>query len=151
MTNPFRPHADGVQIKMPDWLVDFLSDLPALLATVGQGQDDPAQSRLQVPVYLDDPDANQDWWRWMGSELNESKAADRSAFAEVIASAGTDVVASIPEAHAMLRVLTEARLVIAARSGLEIEADYDSLDSHTQAVLNTLAALQESLLDAIGD
>ncbi len=143
-------HRDGLELQMPDWMVTFLSDIPELLATIGSVGEDPAAERLQVPVYLDDAEANEDWWRWMGGELNESKIADRSAFAEILAVADEGVVISELEAYAMLRVLTETRLVIAARAGLEIEADYETLDEHTLAVLNTLALLQESLIEALG-
>lgn len=142
-------HAEGLHLQLPDWMVTFLSDIPELLGTVGQHATDPAADRLQVPVYLDDAEANEDWWRWMGDELTESKAADRSAFTEVLASAEQGVDISELEAYALLRVLTETRLVIAARAGLEIEADYETLDEHTLAVLNTLALLQESLIEAL--
>lgn len=141
--------ADGLHLQFPEWLATFLSDIPELLGTVGGVDDDPAADRLNVPVYLDDAEANDDWWRWMGSELDESKAADRSAFAEILTAATDGVDISRLEAFAMLRVLTEARLVIAARSGLEVEADYESLDDHTLAVLDTLAHLQESLIEAL--
>lgn len=140
---------DGLHLEMPDWMVGFLSDIPELLATVGTVDADPAADRLEVPVYLDDAEANEDWWRWMGGELAESKAADRSAFTEILAGAEAGIDISQLEAYAMLRVLTETRLVIAARAGLEIEADYETLDEHTLAVLNTLALLQESLIEAL--
>lgn len=142
--------ADGLRLEMPDWMVTFLSDIPELLATVGTTDADPAADRLEVPVYLDDAEANDDWWRWMGGELAESKSADRSAFTEILAGAAAGIDISELEAFAMLRVLTETRLVIAARAGLEIEADYETLDEHTLAVLNTLALLQESLIEALG-
>ncbi len=140
---------DGLHLEMPDWMVSFLSDVPELLATVGTSETDPAADRLEVPVYLDDAEANEDWWRWMGGELAESKSADRSAFTEILAGAEAGIDISELEAYAMLRVLTETRLVIAARAGLEIEADYETLDEHTLAVLNTLALLQESLIEAL--
>jgi hypothetical protein len=140
---------DGLHLEMPDWMVGFLTDIPELLATVGTVGVDPAADRLAVPVYLDDAEANEDWWRWMGGELSESKAADRSAFTEILAGAEAGIDISQLEAYAMLRVLTETRLVIAARAGLEIEADYETLDEHTLAVLNTLALLQESLIEAL--
>ncbi|MDH3247760.1 MAG: DUF2017 family protein [Acidimicrobiia bacterium] len=148
MTVERRP--DGLRLEMPDWMVGFLSDIPELLATVGTVDADPAADRLAVPVYLDDAEANEDWWRWMGGELAESKAADRSAFTEILAGAEAGIDISQLEAYAMLRVLTETRLVIAARAGLEIEADYETLDEHTLAVLNTLALVQESLIEALG-
>jgi hypothetical protein len=142
-------HPDGLEVQMPDWMVAFLSDIPELLTTIGSVEGDPAAERLEIPVYLDDAEANEDWWRWMGGELDESKAADRSAFAEILPAAEQGVVISELEAFAMLRVLNETRLVIAARGGVEIEADYETLDEHTHAVLNTLALLQESLIEAL--
>lgn len=140
---------DGLHIELPGWLVKFLSDIPELLATVGTTDADPAADRLEVPVYLDDAEANEDWWRWMGGELAESKAADRSAFTEIVAGAEAGIDISELEAYAMLRVLSETRLVVAARAGLEVEEDYETLDDHTLAVLNTLALLQESLIEAL--
>jgi hypothetical protein len=142
---------DGLHIELPGWMVKFLSDIPELLATVGTTDDDPAADRLEVPVYLDDAEANEDWWRWMGGELAESKAADRSAFTEIVAGAEAGIDISELEAYAMLRVLTETRLVVAARAGLEVEEDYETLDDHTLAVLNTLALLQESLIEALSE
>jgi len=141
--------ADRLHIEMPQPLVTFLSDIPELLATIGATDADPAADRLEVPVYLDDTEANDDWWRWMGGELAESKAADRSAFTEILAGAHAGIDISELEAYAVLRVLTESRLVIAARAGLEIEADYETLDDHTLAVLNTLALLQEALIETL--
>jgi hypothetical protein len=41
--------------------------------------------------------------------------------------------------------------VVAARAGLEVEEDYETLDDHTLAVLNTLALLQESLIEALSE
>ena len=149
MTIPFRPHPEGVEVKLPDWLVAFLSDVPLLLEGVGDQEGDPAAERFRPPVYLDDQESSDDWWHWMGSELEQSKVADRSAFELIIADAATGVVASPAEAEAMMRVLGQARLVLAARMGVDIEADYESLDAHSAAVLDTLAQLQEALIHAL--
>lgn len=149
MTIPFRPHPEGIEVSFPDWLVAFLSDIPRLLAGVGHEDGDPAADRFRPPVYLDDPDASEEWWHWMGSELEQSKIADRSAFELIVERAGDGVVASEGEAEAMLRVLGQARLVLAARMGVEIEEDYADLDEHSAAVLDTLAQLQEALLHAL--
>ncbi len=149
MTIPFRPHADGVEVSFPAWLVEFLSDVPQLLDSVGREDNDPAAERFQPPVYLDDPDASEEWWHWMGSELEQSKIADRSAFELIVEEAADGVVASRSEAEAMVRVLGQARLVLAARMGVDIEADYADLDEHSTAVLDTLAQLQEALLHAL--
>ncbi len=140
---------DGIHLRFPDWLVSFLQDLPGLLATIGDGEGDPAADRFDLPVYLNNPTANAEWQRWMASELDESRAADRSAFAEILAAASEGVDISTLEAHAMLRVLGEARLVLAARAGVDVESDYADLDDHTMTTLDTLAHLQETLIDAL--
>ncbi len=151
MTIPFRPHPEGIEVKLPDWLVAFLADVPLLLEGVGDREDDPAAERFQPPVYLDDQEASADWWHWMGSELEQSRVADRSAFELIIAEAEAGVVASPAEAEAMMRVLGQARLVLAARMGVDIEADYETLDDHSAAVLDTLAQLQEALIHALSE
>lgn len=151
MTIPFRPHPDGIEVRLPGWLVTFLSDVPLLLEGVGEQEGDPAAERFRPPVYLDDQEASEDWWHWMGSELEESRAADRSAFELIVEHAADGVVASPGEAEAMMRVLGQARLVLAARMGVDIEADYESLDEHSAAVLDTLAQLQEALIHALSE
>lgn len=149
MTIPFRPHPEGIEVRFPDWLAAFLSDVPALLDSVGNDDGDPAADRFRPPVYLDDPDSSDDWWRWMGPELDQSEAADRSAFELLVDEAEDGVVASPAEAEAMMRVLGRARLVLAARMGVEVEADYEDLGPQQAAVLDTLAQLQEALIAAL--
>lgn len=134
---------------MPEGLVEFLADVPKALDMIGQTDGDPAASRLQVPVYLDDPSANEEYWRWMGGELEESRAADRSAFALMLESAASGVEVSREEAHAILRVLVEIRLALAARLGVEVEEDYANLDHTDAVVLNTLGELQILLLQTL--
>ena len=149
MTIPFRPHPEGVEVTFPSWLATFLSDVPALLDSVGDDDGDPAADRFRPPVYLDDAGASDDWWRWMGPELEQAEAADRSAFELLVEGSEDGVVASPAEAEAMMRVLGRARLVLAARMGLEVEADYEDLAPQEAAVLDTLAQLQEALIAAL--
>ena len=88
----------------------YLSDLVPMLSAVGDTPGDPAADRLRVPVYLDDPEANQAWWLLMGQELDEARTGDRSVFNKIIRS-DDPVVLDDDEANAILRVLNEARLV----------------------------------------
>jgi hypothetical protein len=149
VTDLFIPIEEGVRITLPAGLVEFLQDVPTALDLVGTKGDDPASPRFKVPVYLDDGDANEEYWRWMGGELDESRAADRSAFGIIVDSAEEGVDVSIAEAHGFLRVLVEIRLALAARLGVEVEEDYQEL-AHTDAVvLDTLAELQVLLLNAL--
>jgi hypothetical protein len=145
----FVPTADGIRITLPEGLVEFLKDVPTALDHVGTTPNDPAADRFRVPVYLDDDDSNDEFWRWMGSELDESRAADRSAFALIVESAEQGVVASPGEASGFLRVLVEIRLALAARLGVQVEADYEKLDHTDAVVLDTLAELQILLLQAM--
>ncbi len=62
----------------------FLADVLDFLATIPTTGDDPATQRLHVPVYLDDPDANAEWWRLMGDELSTARMSDRAVFLRVI-------------------------------------------------------------------
>jgi hypothetical protein len=137
---------DGIRITLPSGLVDFLVDVPQALDLVGSSEADPAAGRFKVPVYLDDDGANDEYWRWMGSELDSSRAADRSAFALIIEEAAEGVVVSREEAYAFLRVLVEIRLALAARLGVEVEDDYQQLDHTDAVVMDTLAELQIMLI-----
>lgn len=149
MTDLFVPTLDGIRITLPAGLVEFLKDVPTALDLVGRAEDDPAAARFQLPIYLDDGESNDEYWRWMGGELDESRAADRSAFGLIVDSAAEGVVASRAEASGFLRVLVEIRLALAARLGVEVEADYQELDETDAVVLDTLGELQILLLGAL--
>jgi hypothetical protein len=144
----FNRERSGIRVRLPEGLVRFLADVPAVLARVGLDPDDPAASRLSVPVYLDDPESNAEYWRWMGSDLDEGRRDDRSIFTRVTESAGDPegMVVSDDEAAALVRVLAETRLVLAARMGVEVESDYESLDESQSEVLDVLAHLQLLLI-----
>ncbi len=146
MRGPFRRRGDVIEIRFADHEIHFLAQLPVLLATVGSQPDDPAAARLDVPVYLDEPEADEELRLWMREELDEARAADRSAFLELVAAAGEGTDASADEAEAFLRVLAEARLVLAARLGIEVEEDYGRIEAPDAAALDYLAALQTLLI-----
>jgi hypothetical protein len=151
MMRVFEAVADGVAFRFPGWLASFLRDLPFVLTSVGDTPDDPAAIRMNVPVYLDDPEANDDYWRWMGTDLTEGRRADRSAFTELVDAAEVEgdaqgTTASRAEAEAFLRVLAEGRLALAARMGVDVESDYEKLEKSQLEVLDLLAELQVLLI-----
>lgn len=150
MRGPFRRARDGVAIRLSPADAEVLAQLPVLLDQVGRTRDDPAAERLGVPVYLDDPEANDEYWTWMRPELDAGRSADRSAFTELVSAAPDGVVASLDEAHAFLRVLVEARLVLAARLGVDVEDDYERLGDEESAILDYLASLQVLLIRELG-
>lgn len=141
---------DGVEMEIEPGLVQFLLQFPDLLDQIEAGTDDPAAQRLHVPVYLDDPESNDEYWSLMGSELERSRDADRSAYREVLDAARGGTIASREEAYAMVRVLNESRLALAARFGIEIESDYETLDTSESDILQAAGEFQMALLWALG-
>ncbi|MDX1467704.1 MAG: DUF2017 family protein [Acidimicrobiia bacterium] len=140
----FEAVENGVHVRFNSSEKTFLGDVLPLLAGVGQAGVDPAATRLNVPVYLDNPEANEEWWRLMGEDLTESRRKDRSVFERVVAAEG-DVVLSSHDADAFLRVVNEARLALAARMGLDIEEDHERLPEDQRQVLDYLGWILEEL------
>ncbi len=126
----------------------FLGDVVPMLTAVAGPESDPAAARLQVPVYLDDPESNQEWWRLMGSELEEARRSDRATFQEVIGADGPQTITA-EEGDALLRVLNEARLVLGARMGIDVEDDHDRVPLERRAALDILGWFQEELTEAL--
>ena len=122
----------------------FLGDVLPLLAGIGSPGSDPAADRLRVPVYLDDPESNDEWWRLMGEDLTAARRSDRGIFAKAIADDGP-VTLDESEANAVLRVINETRLAIGARLGIDVEADHDDLPEESRQALDYLGWLLEDL------
>jgi hypothetical protein len=140
----FKATRKGITASFTDEERLFLGDVLPMLAGIGATGDDPAATRLNVPVYLDDPSSNDEWWRLMGPELGEARKADRSVFARVVEAPGS-VVLDEGEADAFLRVLNHARLVLGARLGIEVEEDHDRAPEEGRRALDYLGWIQEEL------
>lgn len=155
---------EGVELRLTDIEVTFLADLPRLLAGLGAADSDPGAARLSPPVYLGDPEADAEWRRLAGSELEASRRADRSSFEVVLEAVGDSLpesaqghpegalgraVVSRAEADAILRVLNEARLVLGARWGIETAEDYDDLRTEASEVLSFLGWLVSDLAEVL--
>jgi hypothetical protein len=92
--------------------------------------------------------------------LRTSRRADRSAFELVLdaideaGAEGTEMaeaVISDLEAAAILRVLNEVRLVLAARWGVDTPEDFDDLRPEADDVLAFLGWLVTDLADVLGE
>jgi len=140
----FRTTREGIEVTLSPEERMFLGDVLPLLAGIGARGSDPAADRLNVPVYLDDPDANEEWWRLMGQDLESARRADRAIFKKSVSSDGP-VILDDEEADAMLRVLNEARLALGARFGIDVEADHDELPEDSRQVIDYLGWIQEEL------
>jgi hypothetical protein len=140
----FRTTEEGIRVELGPEERLFLGDVLPLLAGIGAPGSDPAADRLHVPVYLDDPEANEEWWRLMGQDLEAARQADRTVFQKVVSS-DEPVTLGAEDADAMLRVLNETRLALGARLGIDVEEDHDDLPAESRQVLDYLGWIQEEL------
>jgi hypothetical protein len=144
----FRYRSGKIVVELPKEEREFLSDVLELLGSIPSSGDDPATRRLQVPVYLDDPEANSEWWLFMGEELSIARSADRDVYQRVM-DADKRITLTTEEADAFLRVLNEGRLALGARFGLEVEADHDQLPEEQRQVLDYLGWTLEEMTVAL--
>lgn len=156
MAGHFRLVPDGVEVDFAPEESVFLGDVLSVLGRMGDPDEDPGAARLEPPVYLDDPEADEEWRRLAGTELSAARRADRSAFEMVLeavddaASGDGTVVISPAEAEAMLRVLNEVRLVLAARWGVDTSDAYERLRPEASDVLSFLGWLVSELAIVLG-
>ena len=140
----FKATRKGIETDFSPEERMFLADALPLLAGVGMVGVDPAATRLNVPVYLNDSAANDEWWRLMGADLNAGRDADRNIYRKVI-DGDAGMVMSSDDANAFLRVLNETRLALGARLGVEVEADHAQLPDDSRSVLDYLGWILEEL------
>lgn len=140
----FHTTARGIRVELSPEERLFLGDVLPLLAGIGARGSDPAADRLTVPVYLDDPDANEEWWRLMGQDLEASRQSDRAVFQRMVSS-DDGAILDDEEADAVLRVLNQARLALGARLGIDVESDHEELPEDSRQVMDYLGWIQEEL------
>jgi hypothetical protein len=144
MQRRFKSTRGGIDVDLTDDEKVFLTGLLDLLAGIPAAADEPASRRLRVPVYLDDPESNEEWWRLMEGELSAARNADRRVFQQVLDEGGRRQMSN-DEADAFLRVLNEGRLALGARFGLEVEDDHDQLPEEQRDIMDYLGWLLEDL------
>ena len=144
MQRRFKTTRGGIDVDLTDDEKTFLTGLLDLLAGIPAAGDEPASRRLRVPVYLDDPESNEEWWRLMEGELAAARNADRRVFQNVLTERGRRHLSN-EEADAFLRVLNEGRLALGARFGLDVEEDHDELPEEQRDIMDYLGWLLEDL------
>ncbi len=151
MSNPFRLVAGHIQLTMDPREADALLVVPDLLASVGATYSDPMTDRLNQTPYPDDREAAMEFERLMAEEMAQSRAADRSAFSLTVEQSPHGVSMSVGEGEAWLRVLAEARLVLAGRLGITNDGWEDDLSEEdpSVALLHYLGWLQQSLAETL--
>lgn len=123
-------------------------------------RDDPAVVRLFPDAYAHDPDASAEFRRFRGDDARRAKVnAAQRVLADLDATKrGALLLRIAPEGvQAWITTLNNLRLVLAARLGIETDADWDALDElvrddpreYQVAVYEWLGAVLESLLEAL--
>jgi hypothetical protein len=148
MRRPFKAHRDGVAVRLAPLEREFLKGLPDLLKAVDEDPEDPAFARLHVEAYPDDPEAQAEMDEYSGSQLADTRAADRVAFLATLDNA----VLSPDEAETWLTVLGDSRLALAARLGIT-EPGWEVVDEEDpeRIALGFLSFLQDQLVDVLVD
>lgn len=178
--SPFRREADGrVTARFGDFETELICDLAGqvgdlLEASVGSSDDhllslvgigggdtpsaDPAVARLLPSAYADDDAASAEFRRLTEHSLAERKVANaRQVITTLLLAKGAEFDLDAEAQQAWLRTLTDIRLVLAARLGIETDDDATLLrlaeqpDDELSAldVYDWLAAVQTALLDAM--
>lgn len=148
MSAPFRLEGGEVAVRLTRFERELLARLPAILASVGTGDDDAAAVRLTPVTYPSDPEAEEHLRSVTTAELEAQRRADREALA---ASADRDRV-SREQAEGWLRVIGEARLALAARAGITEDGwEARRLPEPMGSALHLLGALQDELVGVLSD
>jgi hypothetical protein len=134
-----------------------------LFDVVGMGgsdavSSDPAIARLLPDAYLDDSDSSKEFRQFTERSLASRKIANARVVVNTLEHAsGGDVVLDDAAAQSWLRAISDIRLAIAARLGIEHDEDHGSLGGGSaeeesvmlREVYDWLAYVLESLVVAI--
>jgi len=115
---------------------------------------DPALRRLLPDAYRDDDEAAAEFRRYTENTLRGAKRADATVVRQGLASIGVmgERVLDDEQVHAWLRFLTDARLVLASRLGIEKADDVDALERLAQDDPRALAyAVYEWLMSLLAE
>jgi hypothetical protein len=117
------------EARSPDPLVE-LTGLDVDESDVVETPDDPALRRLLPDAYRDDDEAAADFRRYTENTLRGAKRADATVVRQGLASIAVlgERVLDDEQADAWLRFLTDARLVIASRLGIETADDVEAFE-----------------------
>jgi len=144
---------------MLDELAGSRDDDP-LFSSVGIGgsaalHDDPAIARLLPDAYGGDSAAASEFRQLTERSLAARKVANARTVIETLARAEGALELTAAESQAWLRALSDIRLTIAARLGIEADGDRGATEGDAALALHDLydwlAFVTESLLDALDD
>lgn len=143
---------DRIRVELPAEAVAVLSGLPAWLEHAGVDPRDPAGPRLNQSPYPDDPIASAQYEIDMDDEIDQRRREDRELFGTTLSQAVEGTELDAEQAEAWMRVVGDARLMLATRLGVtRNEQLNDPATSPQEHLLHYLTYIQSQLIDAIGD
>jgi len=143
VTEPFTRSGDMVQVHLSRSEISVLEDLPELVA--GEGD---VGGRLAYTAHPGDAEAEARYLDLIGDDLDRLRAADRKAFAGGLGA--TSITLEVAEAW--MRVVGEARIVLASRLGITEdgwEEEAERTRDPEMALLGYLGYLQDALVGAL--
>ncbi len=105
---------------------DELAALVGISSSATQPED-PALARLFPDAYTDDAEAAADFRRYTESDLRRHKRENARRVASAIPEWGGEIVLDAEDVQAWLQPLTDVRLYLGVRLGIETEEDADAL------------------------
>ncbi len=137
-----------------DTLSTLASQIGLLVEERGTIDSDPALLRLLPDAYPDDPEASTEFRRFTSDGLAARKASNaRRIVADLAVAAGatsaTMVKLDAQAAQAWVRSLTDIRLTIATRLGIETDGDPGSGDPVLHDLYDWLGFVQGTLVDCL--
>lgn len=138
----------------------LLTQLAGQVAEILTGDADVAGNaaarRLLPDAYRDDPDAASEFRRFTARELGERKVRNAQLLIADVADAlvaegPTEVLLDEEATQAWVRCLTDVRLVVASRLGIERDGDAADAAFMLADVYDWLGWVQESLVSAMDD
>ncbi|MEJ1229454.1 MAG: DUF2017 family protein [Galbitalea sp.] len=160
----FRATRSGISATFDAQEAGLLADLATQVATLitgrGDGAGDPVLRRLFPAAYRDDEQNAEEFRRFTEEELADDKVGNALSIASTLTTPARDgakddrvrVTLDDAAAFAWLRSLTDIRLALATRLGIETEESVPPTDDesrYTFAVYSWLGELQYSLVRAV--
>lgn len=153
-----EPTDDGVRLSLSRQEADLLrrltDDLRSLLRDADE--EDPVRERLFPDAY-ENPDDARAYRELTSDSLETAKLEGLTAIRDALGGrGGTKTELGEEDAESWIRALTDLRLAIGTRLGIDEEAmsaelDPDDPEAGSLAVLHWLGYLQQTLLEALGE
>jgi len=142
MSEPFERDGEFILITLSDPERAAIAGLAEVIEAAGG-----ADGRFEYQAHSEDPAADRRYHELVGDDLATLRAADRGTFLEALGAESLE----IEQAEAFMRVVGEARIVLAGRLGIEEDGweETASIEDPEVAMLHYLGYLQESLVEAL--